>query len=71
MGLYETLGEFLDPNKVKFDTIQNFKIDKKSKEDYNILCNRNFINPSHELRGFVHKRIRELKEDEANKKQNM
>lgn len=41
--------------------IQNFKLDPEVKEEFNELCEANFTTASHELRQFVHQKIKEFK----------
>lgn len=43
------------------ESIQNFKLETETKDEFKRLCEKNHTTPSHELRKFVHKRIEELK----------
>lgn len=43
------------------NAIQNFKLPEEVKKEFNELCEANFTTASHELRQFVHQKIKTLK----------
>jgi hypothetical protein len=46
----------------KKTAIQNFKLSEETKKEFNDLCEENHTSASHELRQFVHAKIKEFKE---------
>lgn len=48
------------------EAIQNFKLDEDVKQEFKKGCEENYTTPSHELRKFVHLKIKEFRHKKLN-----